>query len=149
LYREDILDENEVRKLLSPITITHESKGPSSSEQLNAIGLLRFIEGRNDYQIDMNRSDGPKHDMNEDDYDFPKEVDYEFSNDPEIRALEKKIRNLGRSLSRKGLDVEGGMNSLMIACDLVFKLIIMNIVMKKVLISCDFSCLHDYCYTSF
>lgn len=33
--------------------------------------------------------------------------EYDFSNDPEIRALEKKLRGVGHALARRGLDVEG------------------------------------------
>jgi hypothetical protein len=33
--------------------------------------------------------------------------EYSFSNDPEIRALEKKLRGVGHSLARRGVDVEG------------------------------------------
>ena len=34
-------------------------------------------------------------------------VEFEFSVDPETRSLEKKLRNLGRTLCKKGMDVEG------------------------------------------
>lgn len=33
--------------------------------------------------------------------------EYSFSNDPEIRALEKKLRGVGHALARRGIDVEG------------------------------------------
>ena len=34
-------------------------------------------------------------------------MEFEFSVDPETRSLEKKLRNLGRTLCKKGMDVEG------------------------------------------
>lgn len=98
LRREDVfesLPEEVVLRLLEPVM--------QDSKTIRAAALLRFVEG--------NRVGGKGHsegkeqeDAEEDHVTLPKE--YDFSPDPEIRALEKKVRGLGRMLSKKGVDVE-------------------------------------------
>lgn len=46
------------------------------------------------------------HSDSEEDFDRA-DPDYEFSNDPQTRSLEKKLRHVGRTLCKKGVDIEG------------------------------------------
>ena len=96
LRREDVfqaIPEDQVMELLEPMTHDHK--------HLRAAALLRFVEsGR---AKSSGRAEG-KEDREEELVVLPKE--YEFSNDPETRALEKKVRGFGRVLAKKGVDVE-------------------------------------------
>jgi Ca2+-binding EF-hand superfamily protein len=91
------LTEAEVRALLEPF-----KKG--SDDQLNVVALIRFIEKRDG----SSQEASSKAASDEIDMKIFSDIidDYAFSNDVEVRALEKKIRNVGRTLSRRGIDVE-------------------------------------------
>ena len=95
LRREGVfesIDESEIRKLL-----TQFQKG--GDDHLSVVVLLRFLEGRD------SASQIPLVPDEEEDLKMLAD-DYTFSNDLEIRALEKKIRQVGRTLARKGVDIE-------------------------------------------
>lgn len=98
LRREDVFDsipEEVVLKLLEPVM--------QDNKNIRAAALLRFIEGNR--VGGKGHAEGKEHDdATEEHVTLPKE--YDFSPDPEIRALEKKVRGFGRILSKKGIDVE-------------------------------------------
>ena len=104
LRREDVFDsvpEAQVMRMLEPLM--QDSKG------LRAAALLRFVEGGR-VQNHGGASGGGHGEGKEDDALADQHVvlqkEYDFSPDPEIRALEKKVRGFGRILSKKGVDVE-------------------------------------------
>lgn len=93
LRREDVFDsvpEDVVVSILTPCMYDAHS--------LRTTALLRFIEGG--LQTGSNNGAG-----NETEH-ITLPSDYTFSTDPEIRALEKKVRTFGRILSKKGVNVE-------------------------------------------
>ena len=87
----DVISESDVDKLLDPIC----KKG-----MIEVQDLLNFVE--NKAIVAHTSRDG-----SDDDFEGIPMVKYEFSNDPETRALEKKMRGIGRILAKQGLDVEG------------------------------------------
>jgi Ca2+-binding EF-hand superfamily protein len=87
----EYLSEREVDNLLDPITV---------NGSVNVVSFINLMENKN---ITNNNKDNNDDDMNNDGLII---VEYDFSNDPETRALEKKMRDLGRVLAKKGLDVE-------------------------------------------
>jgi Ca2+-binding EF-hand superfamily protein len=87
----DAITENDIDKLLDPIC----KKG-----MIEVQDFLNFVE--NKVIIAPATQDG-----SDDDFEGIPMVKYEFSNDPETRALEKKMRGIGRILAKQGLDVEG------------------------------------------
>lgn len=89
------LDENEVKRALEV-----HSKGKDG--QLSVVSLLRFVEGRN---VQGGRGVVPTY-ANDEDESKSLDFDYNFSKDPEVHALEKKIRGLGRLMAKKGVNVE-------------------------------------------
>lgn len=94
LNREGVFDKLskiDVEKILA----RHER---GRDGQLSVVSLLRFVENREDYALPNPKS------LNED--PFVVENDYVFSNDLEVRSLEKKLRSQGRKLAEKGVDVE-------------------------------------------
>jgi Ca2+-binding EF-hand superfamily protein len=62
--------------------------------------LLQFVENDGQF-IDVDEMNSESED---DDHADP---EYEFSNEPQIRSLEKKLRHVGRTLCKKGVDIEG------------------------------------------
>ena len=97
LKREDVFDslpESDVLTVLEPFF-------DESKEQLRVVKLLRFLEGgASDDRKDEEEDEAPM------EYEADPEPEYEFSRDPELRSLEKKLRSVGRALARKGVDVE-------------------------------------------
>lgn len=92
LRREDVFDsvpEDVVVSILAPCMYDAHS--------LRTTALLRFLEG-SQHAANNAASNEVEH------VTLPS--DYTFSTDPEIRALEKKVRTFGRILSKKGLNVE-------------------------------------------
>lgn len=83
------ISENDADKIIDSV---------SSGGKINLINLMKLLEG-NDASIESSKID--------DDFEGIPLVEYDFSSDPETRALEKKMRNLGRTLAKKGMDVEG------------------------------------------
>lgn len=75
-------------------------------DQVNVPALLRLIERK-----DEEKENAPDDDDNgagsNDEFEGMPLVKYDFSHDPETKALEKKMRALGRTLAKKGCDVEG------------------------------------------
>eukprot|EP01041_Mallomonas_annulata_P001319 gene1319-2541_t len=95
LGREGVFEslfESDVEALIAPLM-----KG--TKDGISAIGLLRLLEGVEGTKDDKDKSD-------EED-EIQMEPEYEFSNDMETRALEKKLRGVGRVLAKRGMDVEG------------------------------------------
>lgn len=90
----DLVPELEVRRLLEPM---------QRGDSVMAVALLRFLEGRELDETSVQVDDV----MEEMEKLSAAETDYKFSSDLEIRSLEKKIRSVGRSLAKKGVDVEG------------------------------------------
>ena len=85
---ESAKDEQNVEKILQPL---------SKDGNISVLALLRWMEGRSP------DPSGALVELEGED----KCVDYEFSRDPEIHALEKKLRRLGRVLAKQGINVEG------------------------------------------
>ena len=96
LRREGVfetLPENELESLLAPLT-------KDNRDQISVVALLRFLEGSDD---DANGDVPPP----EGDVLEPEEEpEYDFSRDPELKSLEKKLRGVGRLLAKRGMDVE-------------------------------------------
>jgi len=93
LRREDVFDtvpEDVVVGILAPCMYDAHS--------LRTTALLRFIEG----SLQSGSSNGASNETEH----ITLPSDYTFSTDPEIRALEKKVRTFGRILSKKGVNVE-------------------------------------------
>ena len=104
LRREKVFEhisEADVEAIVAPaLKAVREGGG------MSAVTLLRIV---NDKDSDDTVPGGrvAREDDDEDDRRGDVAVDYDFSVDPETRALEKRLRGLGRSLSKKGLDIEG------------------------------------------
>jgi Ca2+-binding EF-hand superfamily protein len=100
LRSERVLDdvsEEEVDRLLAPIL--HD-------RQINSADLLRLIEGKENKE---NRVNDHGDDADEEEVGgggVGDLAEYDFSKDPETRALEKKLRGFGHIMASKGLDVE-------------------------------------------
>ena len=97
LRKEDVFEtvsEKDVERMLEPML--HHGK-------VNVAALLRFFEGKENKENAKNI----KH-PEDDDCDRRTETvdDYEYSKDPEVRSLERKLRGFGRFLAKRGLDVE-------------------------------------------
>lgn len=97
LRRESVfstISERQVEDLLTPFIIP--------KEQLQLVPFLRFLEGHQReprlIYADLDEDNSALHKIHE--------QDYHFSRDPEILAVEKKLRAFGRVLARKGVDVE-------------------------------------------
>jgi len=71
----------------------------STGGKINVVNLMKLLEGK-----DTNNNDDSSN--VDDDFEGIPLVEYDFSHDPETRALEKKMRNLGRTLAKKAMDVE-------------------------------------------
>lgn len=90
LRRENVFDtlsEDIVDSLLQPML--------TADNQIKVSVLLRYVEGRESQEV-----------ISIEYKDSEPEQDYEFSHDPEIKAIEKKIRSFGRFLASKGVNVE-------------------------------------------
>ena len=98
LKREGVLDkatgltESIVNDLLSGML--------RKDELIRVQNLIQFVENDGEYfNVDDILSDSEE--------EFERqEPDYEFSNDPETRSLEKKLRHVGRTVCKRGIDVE-------------------------------------------
>jgi len=95
LKREDIftnkaLTESDLETMIDPMT---------RDGNISVVSLLKFVNGEDE--------DDKLEERQDKDDDLQKAVEYEFSRDPEIHALEKKMRGLGRTLAKKGVNVEG------------------------------------------
>jgi Ca2+-binding EF-hand superfamily protein len=109
LRREELFDrylsEAQVDDLLTPLV--------RKDGQIRADQLLKFIEngGTNrDFLSEPIEDYAPYQSGDEDDEvdegRGKREDDYEYSADPEIRAIEKKLRDIGNKLAKKGMDIE-------------------------------------------
>ena len=108
LRREKVFDhisEEQVEGIIAPAAL----KGAKDTKGLSAVTLLRIAQGQ-----DVGDPPSASPALDDEDDDECKgsaagsvAVDYDFSVEPETRALEKRLRGLGRTLSKKGLDVEG------------------------------------------
>lgn len=103
--REDMFDryltESQVDDLLTPLV--------RKDGKIRADQLLKFIEsgGSNkDFLGEPIEDFGPYQSDDDSLGEVEKRDDYEYSADPEIRAIEKKLRDLGNKLSKKGIDIE-------------------------------------------
>jgi len=84
---ETTKEEQSVESILQPL---------SKDGNISCLALLRWMDGHHpDPSGALMELEG------EDTY-----VEYEFSRDPEIHALEKKLRRLGRVMAKKGVNVE-------------------------------------------
>ena len=84
---ETTKEEQNVENILQPM---------SKEGNISCLALMRWMEGHHpDPSGALVALEG------EDTY-----VEYEFSRDPEIHALEKKLRRLGRVMAKKGVNVE-------------------------------------------
>ena len=102
------ISEEEVSSIIAPTL-----KGPSrDGGEMSVVVLYRIIQGTDGGEGGA----GPnaRYEGDNDDGDDEAKgavagtaVDYDFSVEPETRALEKRLRGLGRTLAKKGLDVEG------------------------------------------
>jgi len=102
LRREDVFEtitEEIVESLIDPLMQDHT--------HIRAAALLRFIEGNRVGAAGTAGGGGGegKHD-DEDEENAMLQRPYDFSPNPEIRALEKKVRGFGRILAKQGVDVE-------------------------------------------
>jgi Ca2+-binding EF-hand superfamily protein len=96
LRREDVFEaipEEQVVQLLEPMM--------ADTKRLRATALLRFIEGGK-----VPKGHGGEDGKADDEELVVAPKEYQFSSDPEIRALEKKVRGFGHILAKKGVDVE-------------------------------------------
>lgn len=94
------VSEEDIKDLLSPLMI---GRG-----DINVVALLQMYDDNGKSAVATSRS---RHaNVLEDDEDEIDRkilvVEYDFSVDPETRSLEKKLRALGRSLCKKGMDIE-------------------------------------------
>jgi len=96
LRREGVFEsfpENDLEELLAPLM-------KENKDQISVVLLLRFLEGSDDDV--QNDQPPPEGDILEPE----EEPEYDFSRDPELRSLEKKLRGVGRLLAKRGMDVE-------------------------------------------
>jgi Ca2+-binding EF-hand superfamily protein len=70
-------------------------------DNFNVVTLLRLLDGT------AKGGDDDDDDADKDAVDPKTDPAFEFSRDPLKRSLEKKLRGLGRTLAKKGVDVEG------------------------------------------
>ena len=101
LQREEVfhskaLLEEDVSRMLEQMT---------NNGFVSVVSLIRFLEGTE--PNDSLMAQGKKSKEGEIEDEVLVAAEYEFSHDPETHALEKKIRALGRSLAKKGANVEG------------------------------------------
>lgn len=68
-----------------------------SSDMVKIPTLLRFMENKDDLYSQRENADDSE----------LVAMDYEFHRDPVIHDLERKLRRVGRSLAKQGIDVEG------------------------------------------
>ena len=97
LRKEDVFEtvsEKEVEKMLEPML--HHGK-------VNVAALLRFFEGKESKENIRNEK---LPEDNDDERRADNVDEYEYSKDPEVRSLERKLRGFGRFLAKRGLDVE-------------------------------------------
>jgi Ca2+-binding EF-hand superfamily protein len=107
LRRENVFEfisEEETRKYL-------EKYGKINyRDEVSAPHLLRAIEGRTSFNIDNLVSYEHKHELENEELmeESKKSIvdEYEYSRDPELHALEKRMRSIGHILAKKGTDVE-------------------------------------------
>ena len=90
----EVVPEDSAAALLRPMT----SKG-----LINIGQLVKFVETMGEPPASAEDDE----DNERDEFEGIPLVEYDFSRDPETRALEKKMRSLGRVLAKKGVDVEG------------------------------------------
>jgi Ca2+-binding EF-hand superfamily protein len=98
LRREDVflsITEQQVQSLIDPLM--------QDAKHIRTAALLRYIEGNR--VAERSREEG-KEESKDEDSALAVAKPYDFSPDPEIRALEKKVRAFGHLLSKKGVDVE-------------------------------------------
>jgi calcium-binding protein CML len=110
LRREELFDrhltESQVDDLLTPLV--------RKDGQIRADQLLKFIEngGTNRDFLTEPIEDFAPYQSDEDSVDGGGEVaerrgdEYDYSPDPELRAIERKLRDIGNKLAKKGVDIE-------------------------------------------
>jgi Ca2+-binding EF-hand superfamily protein len=109
--REELFDryltESQVDELLTPLV--------RKDGKMRADHLMKFIENGGSNREFLNEAieDFAPYQSDDEDADDvagtgegEKRDEYEYSPDPEIRAIEKKLRDLGNKLSKKGVDIE-------------------------------------------
>ena len=111
----DFISENDVEDILLFM---------GKNDGVSVVVLLNMLENKNDNNSNNSNkskkygeeSKNNDNDDDDNDDDSDKEngkkmqittVEYDFSSDPETRLLEKKLRALGRTLCKKGIDIEG------------------------------------------
>jgi Ca2+-binding EF-hand superfamily protein len=93
------VSEEDIKDLLSPLMI---GRG-----DINVVALLQMYDDNGKSAVATSSSrHAEKEDDDEEDDRKILVVEYDFSVDPETRSLEKKLRALGRSLCKKGMDIE-------------------------------------------
>ena len=83
----------------------NKNKTSNKTNNYNKNKMNKEDSKNNDNSDNENDNDNDHRNENENETQISP-VEYDFSKDPETRSLEKKLRNLGRTLCKKGLDVE-------------------------------------------
>jgi calcium-binding protein CML len=103
----DIVPRSEVDSRLSSCLVA-DKRGNDRDLGYNVASLLRFVEGKSPAGV---LASGRGYDKDEE-KDAGDHSEYDFSVDPETRDLERRLRGLGRALSKKGVDVADMFRSL-------------------------------------
>jgi len=110
LRREQVFEsfsEDELQTVLLPCyyqpnrsLLQQRGSDVESSDKIDIGALLRLLEGQKPlYNVQKDY-------LEEDEALNYKTKDYQFSNNIELKLVEKKLRSFGRSLAKKGIDVE-------------------------------------------
>jgi len=94
LRREGVLGT----KNMSEVSIENLIRPMMCKDDISVTALIRFVDG-SDSLVPLKAENNEAEDV-------LAVNDYEYSRDPEIHALEKKMRGLGRILAKKGINVE-------------------------------------------
>jgi Ca2+-binding EF-hand superfamily protein len=85
-------------------SVAESKSGDSEDERIRIVPLLHLLDGT--MSDATNKLNVAKKDLEEDELVERSLPEYTFSNDPEIRTIEKKLRNVGHTLARRGFDIE-------------------------------------------
>jgi Ca2+-binding EF-hand superfamily protein len=85
-------------------TVAESKSDDVEGERIRIVPLLHLLDGT--MSDATSKLDSAKKDLEEDELVERALPEYTFSNDPEIRTIEKKLRNVGHTLARRGFDIE-------------------------------------------
>lgn len=97
--RADQLDERDIEDLLDPIT--------RKDGFIRVDSLLAYFKTESGESRSSTTTPASEDDEDDDDLLKTRDDDYEFSKNPETLVLEKKLRQLGGLLAKKGMNIEG------------------------------------------